>query len=130
MAPTPSKLSSNAEGKKSISVGVQKKKGKEPPSLSYLLLRAMRQNVGMENEQIVGWGLVQGTKKTILVIWYLAKISPTGVVLTAPSGHGQPEVFASATIQRNEIDRGDYAVVDPIPIWATTRMVKPTPQVV
>ena len=130
MAPTPSKLSSNAEGKKPISAGVQKKKGKEPLSLSYLLLRAMRQNVGMENEQITGWGLVQGTKKTIIVIWYLAKISPTGVVLTAPSGHGQPDVFASATIQRNEIDRGDYAVVDPIPVWATTRMVKPTPQVV
>ena len=42
MAPTPSKLSSNAEGKKPISAGVHKKKGKEPPSLAYLLLRAMR----------------------------------------------------------------------------------------
>ena len=60
MAPTPSKLSSNAEGKKPIASGVQKKKGKEPLSLEYLLLRAMRQNVGMENEQLTGWGLVQG----------------------------------------------------------------------
>jgi hypothetical protein len=113
-----------------ISTGVQKKKGKEPPSLSYLLLRAMRQNVNIDSEQIIGWGLIQGNKKTILVIWYLAKISPTGVILSAPSGHGQPKVFPVSTIQRNEIDRGDYAVVDPIPIWATTRMIKPTPQLV
>ena len=130
MAPTPSKLSSNAECKKPIASGVQKKKGKEPLSLEYILLRAMRQNVGMEDEQVTGWGLVQGNKKTIIVIWYLAKISSSGVVLTAPSGHGQPDVFASATIQRSEIDRGDYKVVDPILEWATTRMTKPFPQIV
>lgn len=131
MAPTPSKLSSNAEGKKPIASGVQKKKkGKEPLSLEYILLRAMRQNVGMEDEQVTGWGLVQGKKKTIIVIWYLAKISSTGVVLTAPSGHGKPDVFALASIQRCEIDRGDYKVVDPIPEWATARMIKPSPQIV
>ena len=112
-----------------ISTGVQKKKGKEPLSLEYLLLRAMRQNVGMEDEQVTGWGLVQGKKKTILVIWYLAKISSTGVVLTAPSGQGKPDVFALATVQRCEIDRGDYQVVDPIPEWAP-RMTKPSPQIV
>ena len=129
MAPALSKLSSNAEGKKPIASGVQKKKGKEPLSLEYILLRAMRQNVGMEDEQVTGWGLVQGKKKTILVIWYLAKISSTGVVLTAPSGHGKPDVFALATVQRCEIDRGDYQVVDPIPEWAP-RMTKPSPQIV
>ena len=129
MAPALSKLSSNAEGKKPIASGVQKKKGKEPLSLEYILLRAMRQNVGMEDEQVTGWGLVQGKKKTIIVIWYLAKISSTGVVLTAPSGHGKPDVFALATVQRCEIDRGDYQVVDPIPEWAP-RMTKPSPQIV
>ena len=134
MAPNQSKQSSSAEGKKveiPLSTGVQKKgKGKEPTTLAYLLLRAMRQNVNMDNEQITGWGLVQGNQKTILVIWYLAKISSTGVILTAPSGHGQPKMFPVSTIKRSEMERGDYAVVDPIPVWATTRMIKPTPQIV
>ena len=73
MAPNQSKQSSSAEGKKveiPLSTGVQKtKKGKEPTTLAYLLLRVMRQNVNMDNEQITGWGLIQGNKKTILVIW-------------------------------------------------------------
>jgi hypothetical protein len=133
MAPAQSKQSSKAEGKKvegTTSAGVQKKKGKEAPSLSYILLRAMRQSVGIESEPIVGWGLVQGNKKTILVIWYLAKISPTGTILSAPSGRGQPNEYPVSTIQRQEIERGFYAVVDPIPIWATTRMIKPKAQLV
>jgi hypothetical protein len=91
MAPAQSKQSPKAEGKKvegTISAGVQKKKGKEAPSLSYLFLRAMRQNVGIDSEQIVGWGLVQGSKKTILVIWYLAKSSSTGTILSTPSAVG------------------------------------------
>ena len=80
VAPSHSKQSSKAEGKKVAAISpIKKKEGKKAPTQKYLYLRAMRQNVGIESEQIVGWALDQSNQKELPVIWYLATISSANV---------------------------------------------------
>jgi hypothetical protein len=129
MAPSHSKQSPKAEGKKvvAISAGVQKKK-KEAPTQKYILLRAMRQNVGIETEIIVGWGLDQSNSKEIFVIWYLATLTSANVaVLTAPTGYGKPKAYPPSTIKRKELAAGHYVEISPTQGWAST-MMKPATQ--
>ena len=101
MAPSHSKQTPKKEGKKvvtPISAGVVKKeKKKEPPTMKYILMRAMRQNVGSSGSRArsslhVGWALDQSNRKELFVVWYLATISSNNVArLTAPSGYGKPK---------------------------------------
>ena len=47
----------------------KEKKKKEPPVISYKLMRNMRQNVGIEDEIIVGWALDQSNNKDLPIIY-------------------------------------------------------------
>ena len=89
----------------------------------------MRQNVGMEDEILIGWALDDSYNKHDLpVIWYKAVIEPgSEVVLTKPSGKGVPTGYGGATIQRKEIAKGYYAEYPTVPAWASNpnKMIKP-----